>query len=150
MKNEKRDWKWFIEYRIFNLSYWKRIWYTQIQTRIVSKNEWALKSIPRTFSDVDYIFEEVLFNGLIFFWEEDGGESSLRYQWDRELDEYDSPERIEQCKEIYEQILAAYNWAKIRKSEYDKLMSYTKEQDLKSKDDEHLSVIVKYRSHLWT
>lgn len=150
LKDTERDWKWFIEYRIFNLYYWKRIWYSQIKTRILPKNRWATKSIPRTFSDVDYIFEEVLFNGLIFFWEKDNGESSMRYQWDRELDEYDSSEHITERKEIYEKILAAYNWAKIRKSEYDSLMDYNKEQKLNLKDDEHLSVIIKYRSHLWT
>lgn len=144
-----RDWKWFIKYRLFNMTFYKRVWYEQVTTRFFPHNRWATKVVPRTFSDVDYIFAEVLFAGLVFFWEEDNGEESFRFQWECE-DEYTSEERRAEYKRVYELVKAAYDWAKIRRTEDEKVKTWQEQESVHALDDKHLETIVKYRRWLWT
>ena len=70
-----------IKYTLFNKYWWRRHQYN-VRCIFFPQNKWARKDIPRQFTDVDNIFETTLFNGLIFFWEEDHGEETLRYQYE--------------------------------------------------------------------
>ena len=76
----------FLRYRLTNKSYWSRIWYEQVSSRIRPRNKWVNKVVPRTFSDKDFIYEEVIFAGLVDFSDNDNGESCLRYQWEGDHD----------------------------------------------------------------
>lgn len=143
-----------IKYTLFNKYWWRRHLYN-VKCLFSPQNKWARKGIPRQFTDVDCIFENTLFNGLIFFWEEDHGEETLRYQFEAERDDFCDAdkwnERIAVCKEVYVAMNNAYAWAKIREREYDKLgVDWEKEEELVETDTLHLTNIIKYRKYLWT
>lgn len=139
----------FFKYRLFSLYFWKRVWYNQVVTRIFPRNRWFTNWVPRQFTDVDYLMEQAVFRSLIFFWENDGGEKSMRYQWDRKLDEWDDLEVISRQKEVYELMLAAYNWAKVRDAKFDDA-NFEDEKKFKEEDTNHLLNIIAYRGYLWT
>lgn len=136
--------------KIFNKYWRRRIWYEQVVTRINPRNKWARKIIPRHFTDVDYLYEEILFAGLIFFWEKDNGEEVTRYQWDRERDEYDTDEGIAKRKEVYDALKEAYEWAKIRRSLIDNVTDFRVEQEYIDKDTKYLLSIVSLRKYMWS
>lgn len=141
--------------QVFN-KYWWRHRYYAVRDFLISQNQWARKSIPRHFADVDGVFEEVLFNGLISYWEDDNGEETLRYQFEYEDVHYEeSPftneEIREKSREIYAHMLAAYEWAKIRKQEYESLgYDYNQESELIAIDTRHLLNIITHRKYLWS
>lgn len=135
----------------------------------VVHNKWMRDLIPDHFTDLDYLFEETLFEGLIFFWEKDGGEASLElnsHPWDEE-GFYWSPER----KVCYDLMKAAYEWGKtrhesepeypdvgdnwlktIRTDAYDEAVKIANEKMAKWEEekDTHVTNILKYRKYLWT
>lgn len=134
------------------------------------QNKWMRDLIPDHFTDLDYLFEETLFEGLIFFWEQDGGKESLELNsqpWEDNGFFHWSPER----KECYDLMKAAYEWGKTRhesEPEYpslgddwkttfrteaygdavkianEKLVKWEEEKDT------HVTNILKYRKYLWT
>lgn len=110
------------------------------------KNKWAEKCIPKHFSDVDYIFEKILFSGLISFWEEDDGEETLRFQFECKDEQF--PERMEQARFIYYSLKEAYEYAKMRIESDD--FSVLHEDEMIIKDTEMLTRIIKYRKFMWT
>lgn len=137
----------------YKLSRW---WYNYVKCLFFPQQQWARKVIPRTWSDVDDIFTNVLFAGLIFFWEKDGGGESLECQctaWD-DVPIITPEERASSNadnKRIYDILLAAYNWAKIREAEFDKEpYDYHHEERLHDLDTQHLKNIIEYRRYLWT
>ncbi|QDJ96292.1 hypothetical protein Xoosp13_105 [Xanthomonas phage Xoo-sp13] len=132
------------------------------------QNEWLRKLVPDEFSDVDYLFETVLFEGLIFFWEKDRGLETLEFNadpqsWEDSNCDGWSQERVD----CFEAMKAAYEWAKARdstepqpppyelvrdKEQYMKLADVY-QQDLQKWDAEkdlHVLNIVKYRKYLWS
>ncbi len=143
----------FFRYRFTSKHFWKSLWYRQVSSRIRPRNKWATKVIPRTFSDKDYIYEEIMFAGLIDFWDHDDGEKTLRYQWEHASVDGEAPdeERYDSYKEVYEGLKAAYDWAKVRQAKYDNLgTSWKEEQVLIETDTLHLSNLVKWRKYMWT
>lgn len=141
--------------------------------KAVKQNQWLRDLIPEYFVDLDTIFEDVLFNGLIFFWEQDGGGESLEHNskpWDTE--ECGPFKWDNSRKECYDAMKAAYEWGKTREEsrpkapeipaerwenvfasdEYGKAcIAY--ENELKrweAERDTHMLNIIKYKGHLWT
>lgn len=149
--NTQNTVKKFFKRKLLNRYFWSSLWYKSVVCLFFPKNKWARAAIPRTFRDVDGIYEDVLFNGLVFFWEEDDGEQSMRRQWDRKLDEYDSQERIEESRLVYETLKKAYDWAKVRQEKYESAYcDFEKEEEYAEIDTVHLSNIIKYRQYMWT
>lgn len=125
------------------------------------QNNWLRNLIPDEFTDLDYLFEEVLFEGLIFFWEEDNGEEELS-----NYTLYTEEEDFQSRKECFDAMLAAYEWAKPRKKmepqaptptnlgseEYRKrAVQYLEaERAWKEETTKHMLNIVKYRGQLWS
>jgi hypothetical protein len=125
------------------------------------QNNWLRNLIPDEFTDLDYLFEEVLFEGLIFFWEEDNGEEMLS-----NYTLYTEEEGFQARKECFDAMLAAYEWAKPRKKMEPKAPSvhdigsdaylkraekyWEKEIAWKEEKTKHLLNIVKYRGQLWS
>lgn len=139
----------FLRYRLTNKSYWSRIWYEQVSSRIRPRNKWVNKVVPRTFSDKDFIYEEVIFAGLVDFWENDNGESCLRYQWEGDHDS--DEERRAVYKRVYDELLEAYVWAIARKGQWEGAHTdWKREQEVIEEDTKHLSVIVRNRKWMWT
>lgn len=126
------------------------------------QNNWLRNLIPDEFTDLDYLFEEVLFEGLIFFWEEDNGDEELgNYTL------YTEEEGFQARKECFDAMLAAYEWAKPRKTmqplppPYEVLPNkerymqlaevyYQANQKWEAERDLHVLNIVKYRKYLWS
>lgn len=120
----------------------------------VKQNEWLRKLVPDEFTDVDVIFENVLFEGLIFFWEKDGGQESLHHNsipWEDEFLKW-----TEDRRECYVAMKAAYEWAKTYK-DAEPVVSLSELEDYRVRmqtwedtTSEHLLNIIKYRNYLWT
>lgn len=126
-----------------NKWWWRRKW-CAVRDFFNPRNKWARDAIPNHFSDVDAIFEDVLFNGLIFFWEKDRGEEALRLQYEYPWNEM-GPKAVEyqdHNRGVYNAMLEAYNWAKTRKHALETL-DY-------DEDTKHLQNIIKYRKYLWS
>ena len=146
-----------VQYRWLNPSHWKRVWNEKVTVQLFPKNKWARKDIPKTFSDVDYIYEKVLFNGLIFWWEDDGGESEIRHQFEYDYsdDGFISPEAIENRKQyyktMYNELHEAYIWAILRDWAYEEAnFDYKLTERYNEVDTTHLIAIIKYRPAMWT
>lgn len=132
--------------------YWWRRKHREVREIFFPKNRWVNEVVPRHFADVDYIFEDVLFAGLVHFWEKDRGEETLRYQWECDPDEFMmSSDHQAHCREVYDIAKAAYDWAKVRKQKHDDVrLDWKEEQDLIAEDTKHLQNIIKYRKYLWS
>lgn len=132
------------------------MWHEQVVCRLKPRNRWVMAQVPRTWSDVDYIFERVLFAGLIFFWEQDWGEDTLRHQWESlERKHADTlldweKDRIATYKKVYSDLKAAYEWAKIRDSKFNEFNTWEEEDKYHKIDDLHLTNIIKNRKFMWT
>jgi hypothetical protein len=125
-----------------------------IQCLFIPQNRWARKAIPRTFSDFDYILENIAFDGLIFSWEEDGVGDSLKHN--AEYDWHDVPdpesERTER-KKIYLALKEAYEWACKRNELWDNIHAtdfHEKWDKHIEEANKHLLNIMKYRGSIWT
>lgn len=115
-------------------------------------NQWILDIIPNTLHDKDYFIEQVLFNALIDFWENEEGEESLRYQFEREPDDWMTPQAIEAYeltrihnKKVYDELKEAYEWAKSRKED----TRFEFDDDIFDSNTKHLNTIIKHRDRLW-
>lgn len=156
----------------------KDTWYKQVQCRIKPKQKFLTDIIPRYFTDIDYLIEELTFACLINFWEKDCGEASMRNQYTMFDDEscfIEDGWPIEKInlykiknKQTYDELLEAYNWAKSRTkytdditdklytsygtSEWNTVCNWYHIEEAKciEKDTEMLHIIVKYRKLLWT
>lgn len=118
-----------------------RHYYWKIHNWLWPKNSWATDCIPSHFSDVDNIMEEIAFEGLVHYWENDDGEEMLRAQ--TEIDEeYVGEARLEQSKEVYNAMQAAYMYAKKR----DDFLDY---EGIEMRDF-YANQIFKYRHFLWS
>lgn len=141
--------------------------------KAVKQNQWLRDLIPEHFADLDTIFEDVLFNGLIFFWEQDGGGESLEYN-SKPWNEEDGGPMLwdERRKECYDAMKAAYEWGKTREESEPKApdlpedyltkglnnpeysaacKEYWKAQERwEAERDMHMLNIIKYKGHLWT
>ena len=141
--------------------------------KAVKQNQWLRDLIPEHFADLDTIFEDVLFNGLIFFWEQDGGGESLEYNskpWD---EEDGGPFKWDNSrKECYDAMKAAYEWGKTRAESEPKAPEmpegrwdtgfnspqyttackayWAKQKRWEAERDKHMLNIIKYKGHLWT
>lgn len=131
--------------------------YDNIYRRLFPAQRWLTKKIPRTFRDIDDLMETCVFACLVAYWEDDRGEETIRYQFQCEYDNYtqDVDKRIAEYKDVYDKMKAAYEWAKIREQEYEKLFivdgyGFEYEQQLIETDSLHLSNIIKYRKYLWS
>lgn len=159
----------------------QNFYHDQIETRLFPRQKWLYKVVPRHFADIDYLIEEVTFAALINYWENDDGESSTRTQY-----EYlDNPEeyfgsnnfnpediKAEQAKnkELYDEMAAAYQWAKTRHGERKRIDELTQsiyqsrqngekksyervnelEEEFQQLDTLHLTNIIKRRQSLWS
>lgn len=112
-------------------------------------NQWFLDICPAHFSDKDYFFENVLFRGLIHFWEDDDGEENTRSQISIDRFEYgmtvvDHLRHVEFYQDMYSALSEAYNFAK----------EWVNTQFVDEADYEqatkHLQNIIKYRGKMWT
>jgi len=127
------------------------------------RNKWVKKAIGNQWHDLDYVYEEILFAGIINYVE--GEKCFERVLWK-------SPEE----KATKKKILEIYNWAKTGRDKFKKNVdsaypevdldnlfnvdtdSYNKlygkvnklEEELRDKDTEYLVWLVKNRSVLWT
>lgn len=165
--------------KILSKYFWKDLWYNQVSSRINPRQKWLTDKIPRTWRDADYIIETCVFESLIFFWEEDNGEETVRFQWECPYGaEYgmsaeDSVARKNERKVVYDRLLAAYNWAKHGrvdgKAAYEKALetyyglgsSKTNQKEglmvvgnledyLQKQDTFFLKEIVELRNHMWS
>lgn len=149
--------------------FWKDLYYSQISTRIWPRNKWAIKVIPRQWNDLDTIFVNVLYAGIINY--VDGEKCFEVIDWSDTKDRKDA----KQIKEIYQ-------WAKIGRNKKleelenaypeisknldllqdwinsDKCGTYKQkygkvikiEKFIKDRDDKYLSWIILNREILWT
>ena len=118
------------------------------------QNQWILDIIPDDWADKDYFIELVLCHALIHFWESEKGEELLRYQFEREPDDWEiatdaAREQYTLSKNkqvmVYDKLKAAYEWAKLFVT--NQWNSTTAEEY--DANTEHLNTIVKYRGWLW-
>jgi len=142
-------------------SFWKDLLYN-VRGMIRRPNKWATNQIPYGFKEYDHIIEDICFSALIDFWENDGGEETLRYQCDYYREECKAnPEdqfsnsRLGRAEDIYNTLAAAYHWALVRDNEYKRIYSLKvkdwekTEAEWAAKDNKYLEDIIKYRKHLW-
>lgn len=158
---------------MFNKYFWKNLWYTQVSSRINPRQKWLIKKIPRTWSDADHLIELCVFESLIYWWTQDNGEESCRYQFETQ-DHHVEDSFRKNAKDVYDRLLAAYQWAsegrvKAQK-DYETALeqNFGKATDLQSdrlrrleivnnmeneiieKDTYFLTEIVKLRRFMWT
>lgn len=114
----------------------------------MENNQQLRDLIPDHFSDIDYLFEEVLFSGLIFFWEKDGGEASLEYN-SRPWPECPDLQTFEH-KEVYDYMKEAYSFAKKRAQLLEEESLTIEDEEYNYELDRHLENILKYRKYLQT
>ena len=123
-------------------------------------HKWIHDIIGDTWHDKDWIIEKVMYGALIHYWEPDGenGEVQLRYQWEADY-EGQSEDRRAECKNVYNHLKSAYDWAKKRDAVYnrmwgDPVIGWEEYERLESlfheEDDKHLTNILKYREYMWT
>lgn len=136
--------------------------------RFNPQQKWLTAKIPLTFCDKDWLFETTLFEGLIHFWEEDGGEESTRFQYEvcepgteQRADTWSTPEQRKERYELYRRIYfcmdRAYRWAKVRDQIWEDfhrnspMEDYQKqEENLEMQDTLFMQDIIHYRKYLWT
>lgn len=132
------------------LKYKLKRWVRNIKLRFKPSNQWARDCIPREFIDVDFIMEDIAFKGLIFFWENDDGEETLRYQWEMaQQSALRYPvEKVDEYKDVYFLMKEAYEWALYREIMKDSINQLG--ESYREQNEKHLNNIIKYRSHLWS
>ena len=158
---------------LLNKYFWTDLWYTQVSSRIKPRQRWLTKQIPRTWLDADSVIELCVFESLIYWWTQDGGEEMSRFQFEND-DEFCTEERKNERKEVYDRLLAAYNWAtsgrKNAMADYENLLNTFSRSDfldrkfdrelfneinrLETKciesDTFYLKEIIELRKYMWT
>lgn len=141
---------WFIRYEIISrIPYQIReFYYNKIKTIWKPQHSRIRKAVPRYWWDLDYVLQEVNFEIIKSFyedeykadivdWEGTGGDSLKFTKWLEEAYKYITIDR----KELENQIDNAYpNYKKVEKLE----------QEMEKKDTEVLIELVKWRRHMWT
>src|SRR5690606_34128009 len=110
---------------------------------------WAEECIPKHWLDKDYLFTAILFNGIIHFWEDEDGKSRFNIEPPSILDEESKHIYKEKDREVYEALVNAYEWAKVRQTHHDSAETFQEEEALYDKDTKHLCSIIKYRGYMW-
>lgn len=147
----------------------RRFWQKQIESRLRPRQRWLTKQIPRTWVDPDYIIETCTFAALIYFWEEDAGEATIRYQYEADYTgEYgttsaESEKRVAEYKVIYDRLKAAYDWAKVgrlaEEAAHEKMSVggsakinawVAKENYIIDQNTFYLKEIIELRKYMWT
>lgn len=110
-------------------------------------HKWIHDIIGDTWHDKDWIIEKIMYGALIHYWEPDGenGEVQLRYQWEADY-EGQSEDRRAECKNVYNHLKSAYDWAKKR----DAVGEWKLKTSFHEEDDKHLTNILKYREYMRT
>ena len=116
-----------------------------------SKQQWLIDLIPAEFTDIDQLMEIVVYNALIHFLENDDGLESLEAQT---VSEYHSEEKRRHYRQVYSDMLSAYNWAKSREDLIAVILESPDREinmaEFNQTDTKHLMNVIKHRSHLWT
>ncbi len=146
------------KYSIFCPWFWRDLRSNIRVALLPSPNRWVWKNIPKQWRDVDYIYETVLFDGLVNYVEKEKGLEATIHE----------PSMSDMIKEIY-------HWAKIGRDELqndinksyegitlDSIHKQTPEHVIKMNESnrlekllddtntKHMTWLVENRHYLWT
>jgi hypothetical protein len=144
----------------------RRFWTNQISSRIKPPQKWLFDALGRNRVDMDFIFETTLFEGIIHFWETEGGEQVIRSKYEeiegpipgKALKE-ENQEAFNHRRKVYSDIFNCYSWAKRRQIIWDSIYLNwngtvqelcAEEDKLNAEDLYYMTEILKYRNHLRT
>lgn len=151
------------KYSIFCPWFWKDL-KCKIKVIFFPRNRWVMSGIPREWRDLDFIFEEVLFAGIIHYIEEEDALNSVVftkkesdklmeiYNWAK----YGRKELENKISDSYPPFGTDYIFGKIAQNEtrkrYDELYGEVNrlEKLLIDTNSKHLIWLIKNRGRLWT
>lgn len=138
-----------------------RFWTNQISSRIKPPQKWLFDALGRNRVDMDFIFETTLFEGIIHFWETEGGEQVIRSKYE----EIEGPvsgtpskksyqEEYAKRRLAYSEISECYSWAKRRHVLWVAAFKHgdvqSNAEKMQAEDLYYMTQILKYRGMMWT
>lgn len=160
-KRKKSLYQWFYS-QLYSIRYTLHEYKWKVYNFFRSSQHWLIKKIPRSYQDKVELIPLILFAILIDFVETEQGLNSLNHDYTEDIAAgYTTVEYLAKCKARDEELLAAYNFAKVERSlmeaelikkSYDcDIKEYFKyEHLLHQKEEEAMMTIVKYSKYLWT
>lgn len=118
-------------------------------------NQWFLDICPSDWRDKDFFIEQVLFRGLIHFWEDEAGGEQMRMQLNIDPDEYcmtseQHRDYVERHQNIYDALSEAYQYALRWVAIQDAPWTEDAEEVDNVEATKHLRRIIEYRGSMWT